>query len=551
MATLGAVVPFLAVLAGSNAGQISICSHMMFICAMDPIAVSKLLVFVVVIALGLRLLALHVNGHFAYALGNDLGNEIYRRTLYQPYEYHVQHNTSEIMAGVNKASLLIGYVVNPLLQGALAIITTIAIFSALLIIDAPTALMAMSIFAIFYAGILIATKQHLKKSGSVIAAAEAKKIQELQEGLGGIRDILLNASQQVHVQKLYQINLMQSQARVKIQFLQASPRYVIEAAGIILIVILAFWINQTHGISSTLPTLGALAIGAQRLLPQMQHIYHAASSLQSGQAIFQDVVELLDLPVPNHYLSTDDVLLPVISDVPVIALRSICFSYQSNCKKVLNEVSLDVARGSRVGFIGKTGSGKSTLVDLIMGLINPSSGEVLVENQLLSDVNRVAWFQRIAHVPQVIYLSDATLAENIAFGVEVEGINMQRVYMAAEKAQLTEFIQGLPNQYQTHVGERGVQLSGGQRQRIGLARALYKQADILVLDEATSALDDATERSVMQAVDGLGEDLTILMIAHRLSTLRNCHIIYELEKGRIIRKSSYQDIVVHQDTLQT
>lgn len=543
MATLGIVVPFLAVLAGSNNEQQGICNHLMGLCSMDPSGVSKLFAGVVLIGLVLRLLALRVSTQFAFALGDDLGNEIYRRTLHQPYQFHVAHNTSQIMAGVNKAAGLVGNVVTPLTQGGIALISAISIFAALVSIDVLTALLAMSVFATFYVCISLTTKQTLKKYGVVIAKTEVTKIQALQEGLGGIRDILLDASQREYVQRLKAVNAEQSHARASIQFLQGSPRYVIEAAGIILIVILAWWINQRQGISAALPILGALALGAQRLLPQLQQIYIASTSLHGGQAVIRDVVELLNLPLPDDEVLSSNLILPVAQDTPIITLNSVCFYYQTNGKKVLNNISLKIDRGSRIGFIGKTGSGKSTLVDLIMGLLNPTGGQLIVDTQVLSDINRRSWYRRIAHVPQAIYLSDATLAENIAFGVDFVQINMQRVQMAAQKAQLSEFIKTLPDKYLTHVGERGVRLSGGQRQRIGLARALYKQADILVLDEATSALDDTTENAVMEAVHILGADVTVLMIAHRLSTLRNCDTIYELDRGRVVRFGSYQDII--------
>jgi ATP-binding cassette subfamily B protein len=196
-----------------------------------------------------------------------------------------------------------------------------------------------------------------------------------------------------------------------------------------------------------------------------------------------------------------------------------------------------------VGFIGETGSGKSTLIDLIMALLKPTSGQVEVDGIPLNHENYRAWQLRIAHVPQSIYLSDATIAENIAFGVPLDKIDLSRIKLASKKAQLSEFIESQPKKYQTHVGERGVRLSGGQRQRIGLARALYKQADILVLDEATSALDDLTEQSVMSAINALESELTVLMIAHRVSTLRSCDRIVELGDKSVLRVGTYDDLI--------
>ena len=219
------------------------------------------------------------------------------------------------------------------------------------------------------------------------------------------------------------------------------------------------------------------------------------------------------------------------------------FRYSSDGPWVLNGLDLTIAKGARIGFVGATGSGKSTTMDLLMGLLEPTDGQILVDSEPLSR-NRVrAWQRAIAHVPQSIYLADATLAENIAFGVPSGAIDMERVRQAARQAQIADFIEGRPQGYDALVGERGVRLSGGQRQRIGIARALYKQATVLVLDEATSALDNVTEQSVMDAIEGLDRDLTILVIAHRLTTVKRCDGIVELQHGRVVAQGKYEQLL--------
>jgi ABC-type multidrug transport system fused ATPase/permease subunit len=249
----------------------------------------------------------------------------------------------------------------------------------------------------------------------------------------------------------------------------------------------------------------------------------------------------LEQPIPHEYSNPSP-------DGPMhlkhgIVLHDLSFRYSNDGPEVIRQLSLQIPRGSRVGFIGKTGSGKSTVIDLIMGLLEPTSGGVEIDGRPLTSANRRAWQARIAHVPQSIYLADSSIAENIAFGLDARDIDQQRVREAARTAQLAEFIETLPRQYQTAVGERGVRLSGGQRQRIGLARALYKQADVLILDEATSALDDATEKAVMQAIDSIGKGITVLMVAHRVTTLRGSDRIFELKNGSLNREGSYQEVV--------
>jgi ATP-binding cassette subfamily B protein len=285
----------------------------------------------------------------------------------------------------------------------------------------------------------------------------------------------------------------------------------------------------------------------------MQLVYASWSSINGSRNQLEDVLTFLIKPMTFEsrllisevdYKKSNKNKLPTYSTCqnqkPLIALRDVSFQYKSDTPEVLNKINLEIFQGSRVGFIGKTGCGKSTLIDLLMALLQPTSGQIEVDGMPLNEHNCRAWQLRIAHVPQAIYLSDATIAENIAFGVPPEQIDQSRVKEASIRAQLSDFIENQPAQYQTYVGERGVRLSGGQRQRIGLARALYKQADILVLDESTSALDDATEKSVMSAIKALGKELTIIMIAHRVSTLRDCDMVVHLADTKIVDVGSYE-----------
>jgi ABC-type multidrug transport system fused ATPase/permease subunit len=304
---------------------------------------------------------------------------------------------------------------------------------------------------------------------------------------------------------------------------------------------IAYSLSQSAGgISASLPVLGALALGAQKIMPQMQQIYFGVVSVGGSQQALFDVLALLEQPI----------LIEEASPVPSIPtnlkhsikLCNLSFRYRQETPEILKDLNLEIVRGSRVGFIGKTGSGKSTVIDLIMGLLEPTSGCIKIDGLSLNKKNRGEWQSRIAHVPQTIYLADSTIAENIAFGVDTHLIDHERVQDAARKAQLSEFIGTLAARYQTAVGERGVRLSGGQRQRIGLARALYKNADLLILDEATSALDDATENAVMQSINSLGNEITVLMIAHRTSTLSNCDRIFELEDGRLKKEYGYEEL---------
>jgi ATP-binding cassette, subfamily B, bacterial PglK len=297
---------------------------------------------------------------------------------------------------------------------------------------------------------------------------------------------------------------------------------------------------QSGNVVDVLPILGALALGAQRSLPLMQAIYGGWSSMLGSKAALVDVLELLDQPLQTQANLPEPEPLLLSGN---INFKNISFQYGINGPPVLEGFNLTISKGSRLGIIGKTGSGKSTVLDLLMSLLEPTQGQVRVDDLPLNHERKRAWQKALAHVPQSIFLTDSTIAENIAFGIQPDQIDFDRVREVAKQAHISEFIESSPESYGTIVGERGVRLSGGQRQRIGIARALYKQASVLIFDEATSSLDNETEQSVMETIEGLSKDLTLVIIAHRLTTLKNCTQIVELGNGGIMRIGSYQDIV--------
>jgi len=359
--------------------------------------------------------------------------------------------------------------------------------------------------------------------------------------LGGIRDVLIDGLQEIYCRIYHHADSQLRRALANIAIMGGAPRPVIEAFGLVFIGWLAYAMsNGTESMTSAIPILGALAMAAQRLLPLVQQGYAGWTSVQGGQASLLDVLDLLEQPLPRY--STLAPAAP-ISFREQITLHDLHFRYGSHGPWVLCGIDLQITRGSRMGLMGTTGSGKSTLLDVLMGLLTPTSGAFRIDGVEVDEINHRAWQAHIAHVPQTIYLADATIAENIALGVTPAEIDYARVKQAAQRAQIARTIESWPDGYETFVGERGIRLSGGQRQRIGIARALYKKADVLVFDEATSALDAETELAVMAAMEAFDPDLTILIVAHRLSTLRNCTQVVELAHGQIARIGSYEELV--------
>lgn len=545
--SIGAVLPFLGVLTAParifEHSAVQPIVQTMGLTQPDQLLLPFTLLFgfAVIISGAVRLLLLWASAWLTFATAADISISIYRRTLYQPYSVHCARNSSEVINGIsNKTGIAIN-TISMFLALIGSVIMLIAILFALLAVDPVIALTAFGGFGLIYSAIIRLTRNRLLINSQIIARESTYVIKSLQEGLGGIRDVLIDGTQATYCQIYRNADLPLRRVQGNNAFISASPRYAMEAFGMLLIATLAFSIaQQTEGVVKAIPILGALALGAQRLLPILQQAYGAWTSILSGQASLQDALELLDQPLPDY------VDHPVAEPLPFseqIIVKKLAFRYSSQTPWVLKNLDLIIAKGSRVGFIGATGSGKSTLLDIVMGLLKPSKGMVEIDGQPITPINHRAWQAHIAHVPQAIFLTDSTIEENIAFGVPKHQIDRLRVKQAAQQAQIAETISNWPEQYQTFVGERGIRLSGGQRQRIGIARALYKKADVIIFDEATSALDNETEQAVMKAIEGLSADLTLLIIAHRLSTLKNCTQIVELDGGSIKRTGSYQDIV--------
>jgi ABC-type multidrug transport system fused ATPase/permease subunit len=546
--SLGAVLPFLGILVAPD----QVFSHPIIaevaqtlgITSADQLVLPLTVVFsaAALIAGAIRILFLWASTRIAFACGADLGIEVYRRTLYQPYRVHLTRNSSEVISGItSKVNSVVFSVLLPLLTLVSATVLLVAIMLALLAIDPMVASVAVVGFGASYALITWMSRRRLHRNGQRIAHEQTQVVKALQEGLGGIRDVLLDGTQPVYCDIYRQADHPLRRAQGNNVFISASPRPAMEALGMVLIAALAYALSlRIGGIAAALPVLGALALGAQRLLPALQQIYGAWVSIAGNRASLADTIALLDQPLPAELLQPNSAPLLFLKDIQFKGVR---FHYADEGPWVLDGLNLVIAKGTRVGFVGSTGSGKSTTLDLMMGLLMPAEGELLVDGQPIIG-NRVrAWQQTIAHVPQSIYLADTTLAENIAFGVPSDTIDLDRVQQAARQAQIADFIESSPEGYQAFVGERGIRLSGGQRQRIGIARAFYNQASVLVFDEATSALDNTTEQSVMEAIEGLGGDLTILLIAHRLSTVRSCDIIVELEHGRVVAQGTYEQLL--------
>ena len=537
MLSLGAVVPFLAALAEPeriwNTDEAQALATLMNWQQPGDLVLPLCLTFAAaaLIAGGVRLLALRSTIALANGIGSDLSIEVYRSTLYQPYAVHLQRKSSEAISAIaNQVDQVVG-MINGLLQLLTAGLVSLGIASLLVWLNPLITLAVALVVGGGYGLAMALSRRQLQRLGPAIVSDQSQLIRSLQEGLGAIRDVILDCNQSAYTALYGEADRRLRRHRGQGQFLALAPRYGMEAIGLVAIALAALsLVVGRAGFLGALPLLGALALGAQRLLPALQLIYGSWNRCRLNLPALVSVLGYLEQPVAQADLSPPSAPLTLERE---IRLHGVSFRYSEDGPWVLRDLDLRIGRGERIGIVGETGSGKSTLVDLLMGLLEPTAGTLLVDGKALEGNRLKAWRASIAHVPQSIFLADASIAENIAFGVPRDQIDRQRLENAAQQAQIAAFIASLPQGYATAVGERGVRLSGGQRQRIGIARALYKQASVLVLDEATSALDQYTEAELIKAINALSQNLTILMIAHRLSTLECCDRLVRVQQNSL------------------
>ena len=496
------------------------------------------------IAGGSRLLLLWVSIRLTYSTGADFSSNIYKRTLYQPYEVHIARNSSEIIASISTKVVVVIFSLMQALNLVSSSILLTAIIFTLLIISPFVAATAMAGFLGIYLFFALVTQRRSKKNSFRISKNSSKTIKALQEGLGGIREILIDGSQEVFFRFYQKADASLRVAQSSNSFISSSPRTVVEAISMVLLATIAFIMSKNpNGLENAIPVLGAIVLGAQRMLPAMQQVYSGWTSIRGEQDSIKEVLDLLNQPISKDISVNDQTELEFNNR---IVLKEVSFRYSNQSPWIFNNINLIIHKGDKVGFIGTTGSGKSTLIDILMSLLKPTQGELIIDSLNITSSNQRAWQSKIAHVPQEIFLTDGSILENIAFGISPDKINFNRVYTAAKQAQILELIQAFPQGFNTLVGERGIRISGGQRQRIGIARALYKSAEIIILDEATSALDSETEKSLMQSIDMIDSTITIIIVAHRITTLRNCSKIIEIGGGGIKRICNYEEALQSQ-----
>ncbi len=480
-------------------------------------------------------------------LGCDISKKFFHKILYQDFEYHLNVNSGALISRIfNDLNSVLHFIAGSMMIST-QVIAIAAIVSAVIYYDAAAAIAIFSVILVLYFVIANINKRQMVRNGLIVSDSRAVTIHSLQVALGGIRDVMLNNKQQEFLGRYGVADKAFRTASRSTQFLSLLPRYLIEIAGVtILISAAAYYAMSEGGVFGALPLIGALAMATVRILPAAQMAYNSYATMQSVHVSVERSLGILGLE--SHILDVDPK-----NNIPApkkfIHFSDIWFRYGKSREKesssdwILKGVNISIPANKTVAFVGKTGGGKTTLSDVALGLLAPEKGSVRVDDIEITEKNLANWRQLVTSVPQSIFMIDASVKENVAFGVPPEDIDFEKVKNVCALAQIDELIESRPDRYDDIIGENGLRLSGGQRQRLGIARALYKEASVIVLDEATSALDNKTEATVMETISNLHGQHTILIIAHRLETIKNADLIFEIQDGEVVAQGTYEELL--------
>ena len=551
MIGVASILPFMAVLANPDIIQTNIIINKIFQASsifevennQQFLFVLGVLVFVLlVISLTFKALTTYVQVRFVQMREYSIGKRLVEGYLHQPYNWFLSRHSADLGKTIlSEVTQVIGSGINPLMEVIAKGMVSIALIALLIIADPKLALIVGLSLGVAYGLIFYFTRSFLNRIGKERLKNNQLRFTAVSEAFGAAKEVKMGGLEQTYIGRFSDSAKSFARTAASAAIIRQLPRFILEAiafGGIMLLIL--YIMAKTGSFNSALPIISLYVFAGYRLMPALQQTYASLTQLAfvgpSLDALTNDIKNL------KPFNSNQD--QGVLSLNNAITLKDIHYNYPNASRTALKDINLSIPAKTTVGLVGATGSGKTTTVDIILGLLEAQKGTLEIDGQIITRQNSRAWQRSIGYVPQHIYLSDDTVAANIAFGLDPKDINQEAVEKASKIANLHEFvINELPKNYQTTVGERGVRLSGGQRQRIGIARALYHNPQVLILDEATSSLDNQTEKAVMDAVNNIGKDITIILIAHRLNTVKNCNIIFKLEKGEVIDQGTFDKLI--------
>lgn len=494
-----------------------------------------------------------VKHRYVLSVTHKMSRRLLKHYIYKPYEFILQRNSSELVKGVLSD---VNEFTNGFLQGLIELIINflmmISILALLFFVDVKVTLYILIFFTLIYGTLTALTKNRLKKNGIKVMNGNRDKQKFAYEALNGFKILKSLGIEDYFIERYTKASRKTAKYQLFSKSISTVPKSIIEAivfCGLSVLIVIV--IIQKRDIQSFIPMLSVYVIAGYRIMPEVAKIFTSISNIIHNQPVVDRLHAELIVDYQNELenipgLNLESKIEPLTFENQ-LKLADIVFQYQ-NSGNVIDHITIEIPNGSVIGFAGTTGAGKTTLIDIIMGLLEPQGGALYVDEIKLDPRNTRNWRAMIGYVPQEIFLIDDTVTANIAFGIPPQDIDPQRVRLVAKIAAISDFIEKeLPEQYETTIGERGARLSGGQRQRLGLARALYREPKVLILDEATSALDGATEESVVSSIHSLSQVKTIIIIAHRLNTLKPCDQIYLLEHGAVIDHGTYDDLVMNNE----
>lgn len=486
---------------------------------------------------------------YAAEVGAELSSRLYSFYIYKPWIFHAQSNSTQLTNKIaQECERVSSGIITPLMQMNAKIVLVIFISATIFIYSPVIAIFAISLFCIAYFLMFKTVRARFASNGLTISSQQALRFKYMGEGFGGIKDLLLYGRQQAINDDFLVASKNFANAKGMTQTLSQIPRYAVEFLAFSGVLLLMVYLIQRYdgSLGSVLPLLSIFVLAGLKLLPAFQQIYFALSQVRANLSAFSNIKEDLKLSADsldlNRPQNSDDLDNNFIEFENHITVEGLNFYFPDSNNPALDKINLKISKNKLIGIVGSSGSGKSTLIDILMGLIKPSNGRICIDEIPLDQKNIRSWQDKLGFVSQSIFLSDASIKDNIAFGIPQNEIDDAKVLQACKLAHLNKLIGELEDGLNTNVGERGIQLSGGQRQRIGIGRALYNDADVLFFDEATSALDGITEKYIMESIDEFMGKKTIILIAHRLATVKKCDVIHILEEGKIIDSGSFEDL---------
>lgn len=487
-------------------------------------------------------------------VGAELSSRLYSHYMHQPWLFHASGSSSQLTNQIaQECARITNGIINPLMQMNARIVMAALMVVAIFIFNPAVAITGLVIFAIAYMAMYKIVRQRLVRNGGTITSAQRMRYKLMGEGFGGIKDALLLGRQQVFTDRFDQASSQFADAQGKNQVMSQVPRFVMELVAFGSVIFLILYLLAAHdgNLGAILPLLSVYALAGFKLLPAFQQIYSSISGIRGNLTAFEGLRDDLRASAtatlqlaPNE--NSGEHLTPRES----IELKNVQFTYPGKAEPALRDLTINIGVNQVIGLVGASGSGKSTAIDILLGLIQPENGELLIDGKTITKQQLRAWQNSLGFVPQSIFLADSSIRENIGFGLPPELVDEEKVQRAVTMAHLDELLAELPDGLNTRVGERGIQLSGGQRQRIGIARALYHDADVLILDEATSALDGITEKLIMDAIHDFSGKKTIIMIAHRLTTVKQCDAIFMLSQGKVVDSGTFEELSARNQVFQ-